>query len=235
MTTPGLLSIFPEKPHFLLTLVVSLFCLQFPAVTFAKQVGIANPASVNCKKSGGLLHFEERTNGDSEATCVFPDGQRCEEWSLFLGECRLGDDSAGPFAYCKRVSTSGVLPAEETAESIPEALLQPMIEQGLLSGSMPAPVRAAAKWRCMSGKVWVCAPGANIPCEIKADLSKVPASQMKNFCRSRPDQMAIPAYVSGRATVYTWECRNNASVIKQQIFTPDAAGYISEFWQPLQP
>ena len=44
----------------------------------SSQIGLANPASVNCTKLGYTL------NGDQ---CVFPDGSSCEQWALFRGEC----------------------------------------------------------------------------------------------------------------------------------------------------
>jgi putative hemolysin len=53
-----------------------------------ENVGIANPASVFCKENGGTS--EKQTNAQGEyANCVFPNGQKCEEWALFRGECAV--------------------------------------------------------------------------------------------------------------------------------------------------
>ena len=195
---------------------------------------LANPASVYCQEAGGSLHFEDRTTGEQEAMCVFRNGQRCEEWALFRGECESGDKGAGPYAYCKRVTSSGVHPAPQSAELFPAILVQPMIEQGLISKEKPQAVRLAAQWRCMRGNVWVCVTGANIPCDAKADLSRAPSPEVAAFCQTNPGQTVIPAYVTGRSTVYAWECADNIPGIKRQVLTPDEAGYLSEFWYELR-
>lgn len=44
--------------------------------------GIANPASVYCEKRGGVLTLE-----GSRGMCELPDGDVCEEWAYFRGEC----------------------------------------------------------------------------------------------------------------------------------------------------
>ncbi|WP_198670187.1 DUF333 domain-containing protein [Dyella sp. C9] len=46
-------------------------------------VGLANPASVNCARQGGRLDLRKDAKGNVSGICVFPDGRRCEEWSLF--------------------------------------------------------------------------------------------------------------------------------------------------------
>ncbi len=43
---------------------------------------------------------------------------------------------------------------------------------------------------------------------VSADASRVPSAAMKDFCRANPRATGIPAAVTGRATVYAWECRN---------------------------
>jgi putative hemolysin len=44
----------------------------------SSEIGLANPAAVNCTKLGYTL------SGDQ---CVFPDGTSCEQWAFFRGEC----------------------------------------------------------------------------------------------------------------------------------------------------
>ena len=51
---------------------------------------IANPASVNCSKSGGHLVIEKRGDGGEYGVCYFEDNKACEEWALFRGECPKG-------------------------------------------------------------------------------------------------------------------------------------------------
>lgn len=53
-------------------------------------VGIANPASVNCEKVGGVLDIQKKGDGGEYGVCVFEDNRQCEEWALMRGECPLG-------------------------------------------------------------------------------------------------------------------------------------------------
>ncbi|MFA5129066.1 MAG: DUF333 domain-containing protein [Patescibacteria group bacterium] len=55
-----------------------------------EQVGIANPASVNCEEKGGILKIEKRGGGGEFGVCYFEDNRQCEEWALFRDECPVG-------------------------------------------------------------------------------------------------------------------------------------------------
>src|SRR5258708_3524322 len=48
---------------------------------------LANPASQNCVKQGGLLKIERRPDGGQYGVCIFTDNYQCEEWALLRGEC----------------------------------------------------------------------------------------------------------------------------------------------------
>jgi len=56
------------------------------------NVGIANPASVNCEDNGWTLEIKDET-GWQIGICNFPDGSSCEEWAFMRGECKKGDNS----------------------------------------------------------------------------------------------------------------------------------------------
>lgn len=58
-----------------------------PHLYGAEDAGMANPASVYCKKSG--YEPETRTNPDGSqyGVCIFSDGDECEEWAFFRGQC----------------------------------------------------------------------------------------------------------------------------------------------------
>jgi uncharacterized protein len=49
-------------------------------------IGLANPASVLCQKAGGTLEAVTTPAGES-ANCIFPSGERCDEWAFYRGEC----------------------------------------------------------------------------------------------------------------------------------------------------
>jgi len=58
-------------------------------------VGIANPASVYCTEQGGKLEIisEEPEDapgggGGQVGMCTLPNGNVCEEWAFFRGECK---------------------------------------------------------------------------------------------------------------------------------------------------
>lgn len=52
-----------------------------------EEVGLANPASVNCIEKGGTLEIKENEDGGQYGLCIFADGHSCEEWALFREEC----------------------------------------------------------------------------------------------------------------------------------------------------
>ncbi|MFT8803656.1 MAG: DUF333 domain-containing protein [Acetobacter aceti] len=48
----------------------------------APRIGMANPASVYCKKIGGRLELQQGPDG-VHGICHLPDGTSMEEWALF--------------------------------------------------------------------------------------------------------------------------------------------------------
>ena len=139
-----------------------------------------------------------------------------------------------PFRFCAETGSSELIPESRTNGEFPAALGDAMAAQGLIASDAPPQVRQANQWRCMDGQVWVCPLGANLPCGEKADLSRDPAPALTSYCEDNPGS-DIPAYVTGRATVYSWGCAGSAPEIQRQLFTPDAAGYLSEFWKQVSP
>lgn len=55
-----------------------------------QQVGIANPASVNCEEKGGFLKIETRGDGGQFGVCYFDDNRQCEEWAMLHNKCPVG-------------------------------------------------------------------------------------------------------------------------------------------------
>jgi putative hemolysin len=56
----------------------------------AANVGMANPASVNCDKQGGKLKIVTKADGGQYGICYFMDNRQCEEWALLRGACPVG-------------------------------------------------------------------------------------------------------------------------------------------------
>ncbi len=202
----------------------------------AGAVETANPpASEYCLQQGGSLLIETGSDGGQRRICVLGDNRRCEEWALYSGECLVDREIEDPFAYCAANTDRRIIPLAETGGEFPVVLLPSMLEQGIVSAEMPPALQGATHWRCMDGHVWVCPVGANLPCSEKADLAKTPSRSMVAYCQANPDADAIPAIVTGRATVYAWKCAGATPLIVRQVFSADAEGYLSEFWHQLEP
>jgi putative hemolysin len=54
------------------------------------NVGLANPASVNCTEQGGTSRIETRLDGGQFGVCDFEDNRQCEEFALLRGDCPMG-------------------------------------------------------------------------------------------------------------------------------------------------
>jgi putative hemolysin len=58
--------------------------------TGTPTIGMANPAAVYCEKNGGKLTIieEEPGMGGQVGMCTLPNGNTCEEWTYYRGECK---------------------------------------------------------------------------------------------------------------------------------------------------
>jgi hypothetical protein len=84
-------------------------------------------------------------------------------------------------------------------------------------------------WRCMDGKVYVCARGANIPCDSKADRSKMNRGAA-NYCRENPNAADVPAYATGHRTVYRWKCIEGEAERGPTVSATDRRGFRTDIW-----
>jgi hypothetical protein len=135
-----------------------------------------------------------------------------------------------PFTYCARVGTDDRLGGEggaassaalrALAPSLPEAL-------GLPREASLSPHELF--WRCMNGKVYVCARGANIPCDSKADRARLNRGAA-NYCRENPNAADVPAYATGHRTVYLWKCAAGLAERGPKVGATDPRGFRTDFW-----
>lgn len=135
-----------------------------------------------------------------------------------------------PFAYCAEQGDVDS-PDESLGSDVSDAIFDTMVKQELITADVP---QESIFWRCMEGEVWGCFVGANLPCWAKADTSETPTEGMKEYCQEQVDGF-IPAFATGRETVYEWECQDGEPTIVKQLVEVDPRGYPSLIWHKLSP
>lgn len=140
-----------------------------------------------------------------------------------------------PFAYCAKVGTVDAPDASWTGPKTPDAIVRGLMKAMELPADAPLdPIARSTFWRCMDKKVYACSVGANIPCQERADTSQTPGAALNEFCQANPASDFIPAYITGRATVYEWKCADGAPVISRQLTEPDGRGFLKMFWYEIR-
>ncbi len=66
----------------------------------SRGITVANPASTFCLKNGGKSEIRNGAEGGQIGYCVFGDGNECEEWSYFRGECSAGKPTGDKGVMC---------------------------------------------------------------------------------------------------------------------------------------
>jgi hypothetical protein len=138
-----------------------------------------------------------------------------------------------PFTYCAKVGTIDAPDHRYTGPAMPAVIVRGL--RAAFGAPADAPFLEHSVWRCMGGKVYACTVGANLPCSEKADTNRKPSTGMAEFCQGSPDASVIPAYVTGRATVYEWRCDGTKAVVEKQIAKVDARGYLAGIWYAISP
>ena len=124
-----------------------------------------------------------------------------------------------PVAYCRRVDTNTAL------HTITDAL-----RPGVESAFNVSAEAARGSWRCDGGKVLACIAGANQPCGQMSTVTTSPAAD--EWCRMHPNG-ALPAFVTGHDTVWSWRCTGNHAEHGEAAWTLDSAGFARELWRPI--
>lgn len=133
-----------------------------------------------------------------------------------------------PFAYCSAVGTIDSPDNRYTGPQYPQSVLD-----GLASAMRKPLISSVVPWRCVSGQVWGCFVGANLPCG-RIDTSNEPTDQMNNYCRDNPGTALIPAAITGHGTLYGWTCRGGVAVAGTVGITLDPRGFASDWWYHLR-
>lgn len=68
-------------------LYIVIICL-LSLVLSVNAEQMTNPAADYCVKHDGSYEIQTDENGGQLGLCTFPNGQVCEEWKFFRGECK---------------------------------------------------------------------------------------------------------------------------------------------------
>jgi len=140
-----------------------------------------------------------------------------------------------PFAYCAAVVNVDQPDARFAGPKMPDVIANGLKKASGASADAPIELFSQnAFWRCMTGKVYACTVGANLPCDSKANTDKTPSLAETDYCKANPNQ-DIPAYVTGHDTIYAWHCSQQTPTVQQQVFTVDGRGFIAEIWYQINP
>ncbi len=142
-----------------------------------------------------------------------------------------------PFAYCAAVGTIDQPDARYTGPAVPDAVINGYKKAaGLEASTMPLEMfQKTTIWRCMTGEVYACNFGANLPCSYKANTDKTPTQAMIDYCQANPDSDFIPMSVTGHSTIYSFHCVKDTPELLDQIEKVDAEGYLEQIWYPIAP
>ena len=138
--------------------------------------------------------------------------------------------SESPFSFCAHVDSDDRM-GESDGAGI--AALAPYLHKAL---HLPTDALLAPNeivWRCMDSRVYVCARGANIPCDSKADRSKFNRGAA-NYCRENPNTAEVPAYATGHNTVYLWKCVAGQAKRSKTVSATDRRGFRTDFWHLIE-
>ncbi len=172
---------------------------------------------------------------------VEPPAEPVAEATLASGSGTITDTASAPetyedpFAYCAAVGTIDAPDARYTGEPMPDVIGEGLRDAFNAPGTSLDVFLRGSYWRCMDGEVYACNVGANLPCTSKADLSQEPSEGMVEFCEANANSDYIPAYVTGRSTIYNWRCDETTPVVADQMTDVDSQGFLNFVWHELTP
>jgi hypothetical protein len=129
-----------------------------------------------------------------------------------------------PTEVCRGAGTS------DTLRKVPSSLAGAI--NALFDTRMsPEEVARSTFYRCSRGRVLVCTVGANLPC-AKANVSRtIPGATA--YCRQNPGSDFIPAFATGRDTIFQWRCLGPKPAVVRQTLQVDARGFSQQYWKAL--
>ena len=138
-----------------------------------------------------------------------------------------------PVAYCRAVGTVDAPDRRYVGPKEIDWMRRPFVADGPATGPDGNAIPIA--WRCADGQVKACAFGANVPCDSKANVSRIPGRGAVSYCRENPDSDDIPMAATGHDTIYDWRCHRGRAVAGKVVLPVDRLGYQKAFWRTVAP
>ena len=151
-------------------------------------------------------------------------------WHCFAADI-VATAPSDPFAYCAAIRN---IDAPLGGSSPIPAALKPYVDGALGLAADFAVAPEKYYWRCMSGAVYICAVGANIPCGVKANRATRNLGA-EHYCHENPDARSVPAYAVGHASIYSWSCSAGQAQPGKRLAKIDKRGFRVDFWHRLNP
>ncbi len=94
-------------------IAVGLFVLSACGTATARPViatvtpnsaNIANPAAAYCRQQGNRPEIRTAADGSQNGVCIFPDGDECDEWAYYRGECSSESQSQAVAALSAKLA-----------------------------------------------------------------------------------------------------------------------------------
>ena len=126
-------------------------------------------------------------------------------------------------------SVAAFCAAHPNADDPARAFYGPAFSSGLVPPEVAQ--SGANAWRCMDGKVRVCAIGADGYACQKLDPSAEPSKPVRDYCAANPGSSFVPMVVIGRSAS-TWRC-DGAAPHALETQKLDKRGFIASHWRPL--
>ncbi len=76
---------------------------------------IANPASAYCSEQGYQPKIRTAADGSQNGVCIFPNGNECDEWAYYRGECSSDSQSQAVAALRTKLAEQLNVPASSFA------------------------------------------------------------------------------------------------------------------------
>lgn len=96
---------------------------------FARNTALANPATVYCLEQQGKFSMKKDAQGGMVGYCTFPDGEVCEEWAFYKGECHKVKNKVKKEDKTKATSTPVATTTKKEANNQNTSSTKSQIEQ----------------------------------------------------------------------------------------------------------